>query len=177
MLPTVISSLLITLMVVSAVQTVRAAHLLTSALWLAGVSASASSLLLLIGAFEIAVIELSLSMGLVTVLLVFAISMIGANTPDHPARTAFFPVLTMTFALFLAGLLMADLTPTVANEQAHMAETLWSQRQIDVLLHIALILVGVLSVLVLLSGLGQSEQILTEASAESESQVTEEMHT
>lgn len=50
----------------------RAKSLLASALWLAGVSARVAALLYDLGAHEVAVVELSVGAGLVTVLLLFA---------------------------------------------------------------------------------------------------------
>jgi len=51
--------------------------LIASALWLAGVSALVSIMCYLLGAYAVAVIELSVGAGLVTVLFVFAISIAG----------------------------------------------------------------------------------------------------
>jgi len=177
MLSTVIGSLLVTLMILCAVQAVRAGHLLTAALWLAGVSASASSLLFVIGAFEIAVIELSLSLGLVTVLLVFAISMIGANTPDNPTHRPRYGLLTAAFTLLLITLLNMAMPTENTAAQADFATALWSWRQFDVLLQIVLIFVGVLSVLYLLTGLGTVQQTHVSASekAQEEDPIVEEM--
>src|SRR5512134_386493 len=57
-------------------------HLLPSTLYLACVSALASVTLYMLGAYEVAVIELSVGAGLVTVLLVYALSVIGEDTFD-----------------------------------------------------------------------------------------------
>jgi uncharacterized MnhB-related membrane protein len=59
---------------VCTVMAVRGKHLLVSAIWLAGSSAFVALLLFRMGAPEIAVIELSVGAGLVTVLFVFAIN-------------------------------------------------------------------------------------------------------
>ena len=59
---------------------IRTRRLLISALWLAGCSALTALLLYLLGAPEIAVIELSVGAGLVTVLFVFAINIAGEET-------------------------------------------------------------------------------------------------
>jgi len=53
------------------VQAIRAKRLLAAALWLAGVSAAVATLMYSLGAYEVAVIELSVGAGLVTVLFVF----------------------------------------------------------------------------------------------------------
>ncbi|HEY6074696.1 MAG TPA: hypothetical protein VIV15_15250, partial [Anaerolineales bacterium] len=57
--------LLIVLLLAFAVQALRAKALITSALWLAAVSAMTSILLFLYGAHSVAVIELSVGAGLV----------------------------------------------------------------------------------------------------------------
>ena len=60
-----------------AFQAVRNTRLLVSAMWLAGTSALVSIMIYLLGAYQIAVIELSVGSGLVTVLFMFAINIAG----------------------------------------------------------------------------------------------------
>ncbi len=69
--------LLILAMIVFATQAIRAERLLHSAIWLAGVSALLAIVFYQLGAYQVAVIELSVGAGLVTVLFVFAIGMAG----------------------------------------------------------------------------------------------------
>src|SRR5512140_3668342 len=69
--------LLVLLLLVFAAQAIRSKALLTSALWLAGASAVTAILLFVYGAQLVAVIELSVGAGLVTVLFVFAINIAG----------------------------------------------------------------------------------------------------
>ena len=69
-----IDMVLIVGLILSAILTVRARPL-TAALWLAVLSAITALLLYRLGAPEVAVIELSVGAGLITVLLAFAISM------------------------------------------------------------------------------------------------------
>src|SRR5512138_2609890 len=64
-------------LLVCVLQAVRAQRLLHSALWLAGTSALVALEMYLLGAPEVAVIELSVGAGLVTVLFVFAINIAG----------------------------------------------------------------------------------------------------
>ncbi len=75
-------------MLICAFMAFRTPRLLISALWLAGCSAILSILLYLMGAYQVAVIELSVGAGLVTVLFVFAISIAGDEIDrgplDHP---------------------------------------------------------------------------------------------
>ena len=70
--------------VVFAILSIRSKRLITSALWLAGVSALLSVVFYLFGAHLVAVVELSVGAGLVTVLFAFAISVAG----DEPIDTA-----------------------------------------------------------------------------------------
>jgi uncharacterized MnhB-related membrane protein len=67
------------------VMAVRARRLLSSALWLAACSAFLAVLLYRLGAFEVAVIELSVGAGLVTVLFVFAINIAGEEAMPLPS--------------------------------------------------------------------------------------------
>ena len=62
---------------ISAIQAIRVKRLLVTALWLASTSALTSIMLYLLGGYRIAVIELSVGAGLVTVLFVFAINIAG----------------------------------------------------------------------------------------------------
>jgi NADH:ubiquinone oxidoreductase subunit 6 (subunit J) len=72
-------ALLVAVTLVFAIQAIRAKRLLHSALWLAGVSAFLAFIFYLLGAHQVAVIELSVGAGLVTVLFVFAISLAGED--------------------------------------------------------------------------------------------------
>jgi len=67
---------------VCAIQAVRATRLLVSAIWLAGTSALVALEMYILGAPEIAVIELSVGAGLVTILFVFAINLTGEENFD-----------------------------------------------------------------------------------------------
>ncbi len=69
--------LIVAATLVCALQAVRSRRLLMSALWLAGASALVALMMYLLGAPEVAVIELSVGAGLVTVLFVFAINIAG----------------------------------------------------------------------------------------------------
>ena len=76
--------LLVLVSIVFALQAVRCKRLVRSALWLAGVSAMLSVVLYRLGAHEVAVIELSVGAGLVTVLMVFAIAIAGEDAMSLP---------------------------------------------------------------------------------------------
>ena len=136
-----------------AIQAIRAKRLLVAALWLAGVSALVSIILYALGAHQVAVIELSVGAGLVTVLFVFAISVAGEEAMDARA------ILPKPLAWGLIGvsvvLLGWMILPSIGGgapivEQS-FATVLWQDRGLDVLVQIVLIFAGVLGVLGLLA--------------------------
>jgi uncharacterized MnhB-related membrane protein len=128
-------------------------HLLPSALYLAGVSALTTITLYLLGASEVAVIELSVGAGLVTVLLVYALSVVGEDVFDPnsiiPKPLAFLLVTG------IGGLVIWMSYPLAihpnANGETLLANVLWQDRALDVWVQIALIFSGVMGVLGLLS--------------------------
>jgi NADH:ubiquinone oxidoreductase subunit 6 (subunit J) len=126
-----------------------------SALWLAGTSALVSVLLYLLGAHEVAVIELSVGAGLVTVLFVFAINIAGEEAIQLHSTLP--RVLIWLVVLAAAVLLGAMIFPGVARTAAQpagamsFATALWVDRKLDVILQVVLIFAGVLGVLGLLS--------------------------
>lgn len=137
-----------------AIMAIRSARLLVSAIWLAGTSALAALAIYLLGAPEIAVIELSVGAGLVTVLFVFAINIAGEESLDArpvvPRPLAW--ALAAVPAVLLAGMALARLAP--APEPAapgNFSQAFWELRGLDMLVQVALIYAGVLGVLGLLS--------------------------
>jgi uncharacterized MnhB-related membrane protein len=137
-----------------AVQAIRARRLLICAMWLAGASAATSLLMYALGAAEVAVIELSVGAGLVTVLFVFAINIAG----DEPIairsrvpRPLAWVVTLGSFVLF-AWLTLPRVgvaLPLAGAER--FATALWEYRMVDALLQVALIFAGVLGVVGLLA--------------------------
>ena len=85
-----------------AFQAVRDKRLLVSAIWLAGTSALVSIMIFMIGAPQIAVIELSVGAGLVTVLFVFAINIAG----DEPIPNLSFIPKWLARVLTLVAILL-----------------------------------------------------------------------
>ena len=134
-----------------AVMAVRAIRLLHSALWLAGVSVTVALMLYLLGAYVMAVIELSLSVGVITILLVFAISMVGADSPDHPVKRLPNIPLVVALLLLIVCLTIPLLSPQSSSTEPAFAVLFWQQREADVLAQISLIFAGVLGVLGLLA--------------------------
>jgi len=144
---------LIAAALVFAIQAIRDKRLLTSTLWLAGLSAIVSIIFYTLGARQVAVIELSIGAGLVTVLFVFAISVAGdeplSARPLLPAALAWgLPILSVVMLGWFAVTLSP--VPVPAAEQPFTA-MLWQQRGLDVLVQIVLIFAGVLGLLGLLA--------------------------
>lgn len=147
--------LLVILATVFAIGAIRAGRLLTSALWLAGVSALVSLVFFLYGARQVAVIELSVGAGLVTVLFVFAISIAGDDVIDRrPVLPKPFFIGICLLFVFLLGwfVLPASINPLAAvGTEGSMNDMLWNQRGLDVLVQVVLIFSGVLGLLGLLA--------------------------
>lgn len=137
-----------------AVQALHTDRLLHSAIWLAGTSALTAIILFLLGAQEVAVIELSVGAGLVTVLFVFAINIAGQETYSTPARLPR-PLAWVLVILFLAitAFFYIARAQFTAGQPAGVTffEAVWQNRSLDILLQIVLIFAGVLGVLGLLS--------------------------
>lgn len=140
---------------VCAFQAVRVKRLLTSALWLAGCSALVSLMLYLLGAPEIAVIELSVGAGLVTVLFVFAINIAGDEAIDIrtlvPRPLSWALVIVSVALLGWMMLPQLDVSAPVLGVAVGISQSLWHDRSVDVLLQVVLIFTGVLGILGLLS--------------------------
>jgi uncharacterized MnhB-related membrane protein len=128
-------------------------HLLPATLYLACVSALTTVTLYLLGAYEVAVIELSVGAGLVTVLLVYALSIVGEDVADLTS------IIPKPFAFLLVagiGALVVWMAYPLAvhpnvNGKLLLADVLWQQRALDVWVQVALIFSGVMGVLGLLS--------------------------
>jgi len=149
-----LSLLLIVVAVVFAFQAIRARGLIASALWLAGVSALTALVLYLYGAHQLAVIELSVGTGLVTVLFVLAINIAGDTALD--ARLVVpLPLaigVSLLFVLVLGWLVLVALpAPPAAPAATDFADVFWQSRGLDVLVQVVLIFSGVLGFLGLLA--------------------------
>lgn len=142
-------AVLVTTAVFCAIGAVRAKRLLASAIWLAAVSAVVALSFYRMGAREVAVIELSVGAGLVTVLLVYAIGVAGEDAICAPALV---PRPLVWGLVILATLLLGRLALPLAEAPQSGAEpsfaaVLWQQRGLDVLVQVALIFAGVLGIL------------------------------
>ncbi len=136
-----------------AYQVMRAKRLLLATLWLAVTSALVSLLLYMIGAPDVAVIELSVGAGLVTILFVFAFSIVGEDTMDKltivPRPLVWILILLVSFILGWYTLPLAGV-PTLPGGES-FTNILWEQRGLDVLAQIVLIFSGALGLLGLLA--------------------------
>lgn len=135
---------------VCAIQAVRAARVLVSAIWLAGTSALVALEMYLLGAPEIAVIELSVGAGLVTILFVFAINLTGEENFD--ARKMMPRPLALALLLAAALLLLYFILPeidrvTTRSTLGSFREVFWENRKLDTVLQILMIFCGVLGVM------------------------------
>lgn len=149
-----INLLLVVVSIVFALQAVRCKRLVRSALWLAGVSAILSVLLYRLGAHQVAVIELSVGAGLVTVLMVFAIALAGEEAMDAPPVTPRWLAAGMVLLILgAAGMLVLPPSAVTPQDAAELpfSVVLWEQRGLDALVQIGLIFAGTLGVLGLLS--------------------------
>jgi uncharacterized MnhB-related membrane protein len=141
-------------MLLCAVMAIRTQKLLISALWLAGASALVSLWMFLLGAPEIAVIELSVGAGLVTVLFVFAINIIGDGV--SPAKAILPLPVSWILVILAVGLLgwfsLSGISPATAALDGNLFKVdFWQTRAADVMLQIVIIFAGALGILGLLA--------------------------
>ena len=144
---------IVVILILAAVATLRAKSLLLSVLWLAGVSVLISTLLYTLSAHQVAVIELSVGAGLVTILFIFVI---GAAGDKQVARSTVIPrviaaglVLAAVTLLILLGRSSNWLNPLpTANSQA---VTFSQVRGLDLMVQVVLIFAGVLGLVEILA--------------------------
>jgi uncharacterized MnhB-related membrane protein len=138
---------------ICAILSIHSSKLIHSAIWLAGVSALLSISFYLMGAPQIAVIELSVGAGLVTVLLIFAIGVAGEEAIREPSLLpkALSIGLMLIFILLLSWFSLPKSTTPLSSSDPALSVVLWEQRGLDVLTQIVLIFAGVLGLLGLLA--------------------------
>ncbi len=139
---------------ICAIFALRAQRVLISALWLAGTSALVALLLYTLGAPEIAVIELSVGAGLVTVLFVFAINIAGEESFGKQSlipRPLAWALIVIAGGLMIYMILGPQLGREISRARVGFAFIEWNERSLDVVLQVVLIFSGVLGVLGLLS--------------------------
>ncbi len=145
------------ILVVSAVAcaygAMTSARILTCTIYLACVSAFVAMALYLMGAYQVAVIELSVGAGLVTVLLVYAISVVGDDASD-PGPVIPRPVavgLALLTVVLLGYMAYSMPSKVLAGRVPSLVSALWQQRVLDVWIQMVLIFAGVLGILGLLA--------------------------
>jgi NADH-quinone oxidoreductase subunit J len=136
-----------------AYRAIVAKRILSATIYLACISALVSAVIYLLGAAQVAVMELSVGAGLVTVLLVYALSVVGDDALDPasviPKPLAFLAVGTV---VLLLGLMVYPAVQIHVDQgTSTLANVLWQNRVLDVWIQIALIFSGVMGVLGLLS--------------------------
>ncbi len=141
-------------MLLCAVMAVRTQKLLISALWLAGASALVALWIYLLGAPEIAVIELSVGAGLVTVLFVFAINIAGEGVT--PVKELLPKPVSWGLVILSIGLLawfsLSGAFPAAKALDGELFKVdFWQNRAADVMLQIVIIFAGALGILGLLA--------------------------
>lgn len=139
--------------------------ILSAAIYLACISALVSCVLYMLGAAYVAVMELSVGAGLVTVLLVYAVSVVGDDALDPPSvvpKPLAFGLVGLV-AIFLGWLAYPAIPAYFERGSLSLAVSLWQSRVLDVWIQIALIFSGVMGVLGLLSEKtpGKAEEIQT----------------
>jgi NADH:ubiquinone oxidoreductase subunit 6 (subunit J) len=149
----VVNIILVIAAVIFAIQSIRARRLIVSALWLAGTSALLSLIFYLLGAYLVAVIELSVGAGLVTVLFVFAISIAGEEGVELRSLVpkALGGVLALLAAILLGWLSLPAGASRPPAVEAGISEMIWQVRGLDILVQVVLIFSGVLGLLGLLA--------------------------
>jgi NADH:ubiquinone oxidoreductase subunit 6 (subunit J) len=146
---------LLSVAVIFAILSIRSKRLITSALWLAGVSALLSVVFYLFGAHLVAVVELSVGAGLVTVLFAFAISVAGDDAIDmqpvirRPLSIGMVVLFVLVLGLYASQAISSS--PSSPAVESSLGEVLWQERGLDMLVQVVLIFSGVLGLLGLLA--------------------------
>lgn len=164
-------ALLLAAILFLALQAIRTKRLLHSAIWLAGMSALLSVLFYQMGAFYVAVIELSVGAGLVTVLFIFAIGIAGEDDMRLPMLIPRGIAWSLVLAaVVLLGMLMLPevneawfLRPDLGaaevqvgaapSTETTLQAVIWQERGLDLLVQMVLIFSGVMGLLGLLAEL------------------------
>ena len=136
-----------------AYRAIVAKRILSATIYLACISALVSAVIYLLGAAQVAVMELSVGAGLVTVLLVYALSVVGDDALD-PASVIPKPLAfgAVGMVVILLGMMVFPAFQiNVDQGTSTLADALWQNRVLDVWIQIALIFSGVMGVPGLLS--------------------------
>ena len=148
------------LTIVAALICAMTTRLMQSALALAALSVLISIILFLFGAPWAALFELSLCVGLVTVILAVAVNLTKPDSPEpetepeNARRLRILPLVLIFMGVLLLIVLIVtgfSLAPiSVSNISAEsFRDVFWGSRQADILAQIILILVGAVTVVIL----------------------------
>lgn len=162
-----IMMVLLILILFCALGAMRTPRILHAALWLAAVSALMAILFYLVDAPMLAVIELSVGTGLVTVFMVFAITMIGDERESIGIKP--FPLAMILITLLLLIFVTVPFLPdakTSINQSFSLV--LWENRGLDMLLQVVLIFAGMIGVLGILHISNEPDETIEETIIESE---------
>ncbi|HNY19034.1 MAG TPA: hypothetical protein PLQ28_00700 [Flexilinea sp.] len=147
--------LVVAALIYSAHKATRVKGLLNAALWLAGTSCLTSILVYILGSPGLAVIELSVGAGLVTVLFVFAISIIGDEKITSDVFVPHWLAISISVVSFgmLAYFLIAQHMPSAQSVTTSpiFSDLFWEGRKIDIYLQGALFISGILGILLLIA--------------------------
>ena len=127
--------------------------ILSATIYLACISALVSAVVYMLGAAQVAVMELSVGAGLVTVLLVYAVSVVGDDALDPPSvipKPLAFGIVGVV-AILLGWMAYPAVPAYFERGSMNLAVSLWQSRVLDVWIQIVLIFSGVMGVLGLLS--------------------------
>lgn len=153
MIQTIFYLLLVVGCCVCAYRTMIAKDILSATMFLACTSALTAALLFQLGATQVAVIELSVGAGLVTVLMVYAISVVGKDVSDPKAIVP--PIFAALICLAAIGIVLfvsLPLMPGIITRAAQpLIDTLWKNRVLDVWIQVVLLFAGVMGILGLLT--------------------------
>src|SRR5512144_2170600 len=117
-----------------AYRAIVAKRILSATIYLACISALVSAVIYLLGAVQVAVMELSVGAGLVTVLLVYALSVVGDDAMD-PASVILKPLafgLVGLVAVILGAMAFPAIRTTAAVGEFELSKSLWESRVLDV---------------------------------------------
>jgi uncharacterized MnhB-related membrane protein len=148
-----IDLILIIAVIYCAFQVMNSAKLLNVTIWLAFTSALVAILIYKLGAPHVAVIELSVGAGLVTVLFVFAFSIVGEATFDEqtliPRPLVWLLILAVAFVIGWYVFPLPEAQSYLIN--IPFGRMLWDHRGLDVIAQMVLIFSGVMGLIGLLS--------------------------
>jgi uncharacterized MnhB-related membrane protein len=136
-----------------AYRAIVAKRILSATIYMACSSALTSVIIFLLGAEQAAVMELSVGAGLVTVLLVYALSVVGDDAMDPASvipKPLAFALVELTTVL-LGWMVFPAVPASFVRGSMSLAISLWQSRVLDVWIQIVLIFSGVMGVLGLLS--------------------------